>query len=95
MNLSELKNIDLKNIDVKDLVEKLKNNDLLKDKKFLTKFGIYFGSPFYKNISEISLIEHPKRQSSLGFCIPTNKGAFVLITKHILYKSIKYKVNRF
>ena len=44
MNLSELKNIDLKNIDVKDLVEKLKNNDLLKDKKFLTKFGIYFGS---------------------------------------------------
>ena len=44
MNLSELKNIDLKNIDVKDLVEKLKNNELLKDKKFLTKFGIYFGS---------------------------------------------------
>ncbi len=44
MNLSELKNIDLKNIDVKDLVEKLKNSDLLKDKKFLTKFGIYFGS---------------------------------------------------
>ena len=38
MNLSELKNIDLKNIDLKDLVEKLKNNDLLKDKKFLTKF---------------------------------------------------------
>ena len=34
MNLSELKNIDLKNIDVKDLIEKLKNNDLLKDKKF-------------------------------------------------------------
>ena len=44
MNLSELKNIDLKNIDVKDLIEKLKNNELLKDKKFLTKFGIYFGS---------------------------------------------------
>ena len=44
MNLSELKNIDLKNIDVKDLIEKLKNSDLLKDKKFLTKFGIYFGS---------------------------------------------------
>ena len=44
MNLSELKNIDLKNIDVKDLIEKLKNNDLFKDKKFLTKFGIYFGS---------------------------------------------------
>ena len=34
----------LKNLDVKDLIEKLKNNDLLKDKKFLTKFGIYFGS---------------------------------------------------
>ena len=34
----------LKNLDVKDLVEKLKNSDLLKDKKFLTKFGIYFGS---------------------------------------------------
>ena len=32
MNLSELKNIDLKNIDVKDLIEKLKNNELLKDK---------------------------------------------------------------
>ena len=44
MNLSELKNIDLKNIDVKDLIEKLKNSDLLKDKKFLTKFGLYFGS---------------------------------------------------
>tara|TARA_B100001093_G_scaffold64651_1_gene54576 strand:- start:62 stop:700 length:639 start_codon:yes stop_codon:yes gene_type:complete len=44
MNLSELKNIDLKNIDVKDLLEKLKNSELLKDKKFLTKFGMYFGS---------------------------------------------------
>ncbi len=44
MNLSELKNIDLKNIDIKDLLEKFKNSDLLKDKKFLTKFGIYFGS---------------------------------------------------
>ena len=44
MNLSELKNIDLKNIDVKDLIEKLKNSDILKDKKFLTKFGLYFGS---------------------------------------------------
>ncbi len=41
MNLSELKNIDHKNIDVKDLIEKLKNNDLLKDKKFLTKFGTF------------------------------------------------------
>ena len=29
-----IKNIDLKNIDVKDLIEKLKNNELLKDKKF-------------------------------------------------------------
>ena len=44
MNLSELKNIDLKNIDVKDLIEKLKNSDILKDKKFLTKFGLYFVS---------------------------------------------------
>tara|TARA_B100000242_G_scaffold199440_1_gene144286 strand:- start:1236 stop:1874 length:639 start_codon:yes stop_codon:yes gene_type:complete len=44
MNLSELKNIDLKNIDIKDLLEKFKNSDLLKDKKFLTKFGVYFGS---------------------------------------------------
>ena len=44
MNLSELKNIDLKNIDVKDLIEKLKNSDILKDKKFLTKFGFYFVS---------------------------------------------------
>ena len=33
----------LKNIDVKDLLEKLKNSELIKDKKFLTKFGIYFG----------------------------------------------------
>ena len=44
MNLSELKNIDLKNLDIKDLLEKVKNSELLKDKKFLTKFGIYFGS---------------------------------------------------
>ena len=40
MNLSELKNIDLKNIDVKDLVEKLKNSDLLKDKKFLISLSL-------------------------------------------------------
>ena len=44
MNLSELKNIDLKNLDIKDLLEKLKNSEILKDKKFLTKFGIYFSS---------------------------------------------------
>ena len=44
MKLDELKNLDLKNIDVKDLLEKLKKNDIFKDKKFLTKFGIYFGS---------------------------------------------------
>ena len=44
MNLSELKNIDLKNLDIKDLLGKVKNSELLKDKKFLTKFGIYFGS---------------------------------------------------
>ena len=44
MNLNDLKNIDLKNIDVKELVQKLKDSEYLKDKKFLTKFGIYFGS---------------------------------------------------
>ena len=44
MNLDGLKNIDLKNIDVKELVQKLKDSEYLKDKKFLTKFGIYFGS---------------------------------------------------
>ena len=44
MNLDDLKNIDLKNIDIKELVQKLKDSEYLKDKKFLTKFGIYFGS---------------------------------------------------
>ena len=44
MTLDDLKNIDLKNIDVKELVQKLKDSEYLKDKKFLTKFGIYFGS---------------------------------------------------
>tara|TARA_A100001011_G_scaffold293338_1_gene305185 strand:- start:741 stop:1433 length:693 start_codon:yes stop_codon:yes gene_type:complete len=44
MNLDDLKNIDLKNIDVKELVQKFKDSGYLKDKKFLTKFGIYFGS---------------------------------------------------
>ena len=44
MNLDDLKNIDLKNIDVKELVQKFKDSEYLKDKKFLTKFGIYFGS---------------------------------------------------
>ena len=44
MNLDDLKNIDLKNIDVKELVKKIKDSEYLKDKKFLTKFGIYFGS---------------------------------------------------
>ena len=37
--------MDLKNIQVSDLVEKLKGGaELFKDKKFLTKFGIFFGS---------------------------------------------------
>ena len=44
MNLDDLKNIDLKNIDVNELVQKFKDSEYLKDKKFLTKFGIYFGS---------------------------------------------------
>ena len=44
MNLDNLKNIDLKNIDVKELIQKFKDSEYLKDKKFLTKFGIYFGS---------------------------------------------------
>ena len=34
----------LKNLDVKDLVNKLKDLDLLRDKKALTKFGIGFGA---------------------------------------------------
>tara|TARA_B100000676_G_C17791379_1_gene687236 strand:+ start:92 stop:784 length:693 start_codon:yes stop_codon:yes gene_type:complete len=44
MNLDNLKNIDLKNIDIKELIQKFKESEYLKDKKFLTKFGIYFGS---------------------------------------------------
>ena len=44
MNLDNLKNIDLKNIDIKELLQKFKQSEYLKDKKFLTKFGIYFGS---------------------------------------------------
>ncbi len=36
----------LKNLDVKDLVNKLKDLDLLRDKKALTKFGIGFGAVF-------------------------------------------------
>ena len=44
MNLDNLKNIDLKNIDIKELFQKFKESEYLKDKKFLTKFGIYFGS---------------------------------------------------
>ena len=37
--------MDLKNIQVSDLVEKLKGGaELFKDKKFLIKFGIFFGS---------------------------------------------------
>ena len=44
MNLDDLKNIDLKNIDIKELVQRLKDREYLKDKKFLTKFGIYFVS---------------------------------------------------
>ena len=35
MNLDDLKNIDLKNIDVKELVQKFKDSEYLKDKKFL------------------------------------------------------------
>ena len=38
MNLNERKNIDLKNIYIKDLLEKIKNSELIKDKKFITKF---------------------------------------------------------
>ena len=44
MNLDNLKNIDLKNIDIKELVQKFKESEYFKDKKFLTKFAIYFGS---------------------------------------------------
>ena len=34
MNLDNLKNIDLKNIDIKELIQKLKESQYLKDKKF-------------------------------------------------------------
>ena len=34
----------LKNIDIKELLQKFKQSEYLKDKKFLTKFGIYSGS---------------------------------------------------
>ena len=35
---------ELKNIDVNQLFDKLKNSEILKDKKTLTKFGIFFGA---------------------------------------------------
>ena len=44
MNYDDLKNIDLKNLDVNELVQEFKDSEYLKDKKILTKFGIYFGS---------------------------------------------------
>jgi len=37
----------------------------------------------------------PRNIVPRDFCIPTNKGAFVLITTSIVLKSIKYKVNEF
>lgn len=35
---------ELKNIDVNQLFDKLKNSEILKDKKTLTKFGVFFGA---------------------------------------------------
>ena len=94
MNLNELKNIDLKNIDVKDLLEKLKNSDLIKDKKFLTKFGIYFGSIMLFLIVYYAFI-NPKveaQKQRIDFMLQNEKQTEVLKQEIILLKAKIKKV---
>ena len=89
MNLNELKNIDLKNIDVKDLLEKLKNSELIKDKKFLTKFGIYFGSIMLFLIAYYAFI-NPKveaQKQRINLMLQNEKQTEVLKQEIILLKA--------
>ena len=89
MNLNELKNIDLKNIDVKDLLEKLKNSELIKDKKFLTKFGIYFGSIMLFLIVYYAFI-NPKveaQKQRINIMLQNEKQTEVLKQEIILLKA--------
>ena len=89
MNLNELKNLDLKNIDVKELFEKLKNSELFKDKKLLTKFGIYFGSIFVFLIIYYAFI-NPKvnaQKERINLMIQNEKQIGVLKQEIILLKA--------
>ena len=89
MNLNELKNIDLKNIDIKDLLEKIKNSELIKDKKFLTKFGIYFGSIMLFLIAYYAFI-NPKveaQKQRINLMLQNEKQTEVLKQEIILLKA--------
>ena len=89
MNLNELKNIDLKNIDIKDLLEKIKNSELIKDKKFLTKFGIYFGSIMLFLIVYYAFI-NPKveaQKQRINIMLQNEKQTEVLKQEIILLKA--------
>ena len=94
MNLNELKNLDLKNIDLKDLFEKLKNSELFKDKKMLTKFGIYFGSIMVFLIAYYAFI-NPKvnaQKNRINTMIQNEKQTGVLKQEIILLKAKMKKI---
>ena len=94
MNLNELKNLDLKNIDLKDLFEKLKNSELFKDKKMLTKFGIYFGSIMVFLIAYYAFI-NPKvnaQKDRINTMIQNEKQTGVLKQEIILLKAKMKKI---
>ena len=94
MNLNELKNLDLKNIDIKDLFEKLKNSELFKDKKMLTKFGIYFGSIMVFLIAYYAFI-NPKvnaQKDRINTMIQNEKQTGVLKQEIILLKAKMKKI---
>ena len=94
MNLNELKNIDLKNIDIKDLFEKIKSSELFKDKKLLTKFGIYFGSIMFFLIAYYAFI-NPKvnaQKDRINTMIQNEKQTGVLKQEIILLKGKMKKI---
>ena len=94
MNLNELKNLDLKNIDIKDLFEKLKSSELFKDKKLLTKFGIYFGSIMVFLIAYYAFI-NPKvnaQKDRINTMIQNEKQTGVLKQEIILLKAKMKKI---
>ena len=94
MNLNELKNLDLKNIDIKDLFEKLKNSELFKDKKMLTKFGIYFGSIMVFLIAYYAFI-NPKvnaQKDRINTMIQNEKQTGVLKQEITLLKAKMKKI---